>query len=437
MAGFGDTFDDPDTGGNASAFAAPGLHAAALSGNPMATLTNLNALAGMQAGRMVGGALSDVIGGAMGAPMVDPMALAQQRQAEYIAEYDRLRADGMSAGRAIEQAAKTARLAPDERLRAMQLGAERQEGERKALKDASDAVLKSDAVKNFQKSKGLFKELRNIAQRGKAGEQSANDFLLIQQGLKILDPGSVVSANEMSQGNFAARGTAALSFAGINVNQLINYAAGRGTRLEFTPEQKAKWLKAIGTAVDGQRNAASSVYLANRDAYVAGGGSQDAYSNALATTNDLLQGSAYTAIEELEQAGSISEGRGFNDNGAKIIAATKNIPEVFTPLLQGFARATKDVAVDLLFDWGDDEPISLTPNKSKSKKSRSITRDKLKQNSQGDLTRMVAPKVIDGALLSSYPTENIMHAMTMDALDGSPIGNKADAMVRLAMLSKV
>ncbi len=443
MTSLADVFKQDDS---APAMIAPGIPQGALSGSPQGTLANLIAVGGAQAGDRLGGAISNTIGYALGQPPVDPVAMRQGRQEEFLRLIDQERAAGKTEAEAILSAAELARksgaLAPDEYLTAITAGREQATKERDFLSKTTDNLAKSGAIRDYQKAVGGFKELLEIAKRGEAGDQSANDFVLIQQGLKVLDPGSVVSANELMSGKIAARGSMALDVAGIKLNKLLNYSATGGAALELTSEQKAKWLRAIASAVDGQKNAAATVYLAGRDAYTAGGGALRKFEQATGTTNELLQYDAFAAVSDADDADLITAGRGFNSSAARITAGLNNLGKVYTPILKGFGDAAKDAALDTLFGIGigdseDNKPSGPRPNGAAPRMGRGAGGKDLYQDTSGDLTRMLAPVALDQALLSSYPTNNILHAMTMDALNGNNITNTIDAFSRAALVQPV
>ena len=284
--GLGDLFNDQR---NAPAMLAPGTPAAALSGSPAATLTNLAAISGANAGASLGGAL----GGLVGLPTANPAAMLEARQAEFAKLFDEVQADGtMMYGDAMRKAGKLAYqkgiLTPPEYMKLQEAANTQGEKDRKHLDEHLSFVRDSDAYKDYVKTDGVWQELKETVKRGKAGKQSANDYFLIQQGLKILDPGSIVSDNEIQSGQFAARGSRALKLAGINLTQLASFAATGGKGLELTAQQKDKWLKAIAGAVDAQKNALSTNYLTARQGYQATGGSAQIFEQATAQIGDLM-----------------------------------------------------------------------------------------------------------------------------------------------------
>lgn len=394
-----------------------GVPLGALSGNPAGTVTNLAALVGGGAGQAFGQAIQGGLGafGISSLPTADPQQMQRQREEAFASRLQNKLSEGKTESEAwleaTEEARKVGGLAPDEYLRAKQRGLELKAEDTKRLDDANKFVRGSEAFKNYSKTKPAFDQMQEIAQRGKAGEQSANDFALILNGLKILDPGSVVSQNEMASARFAINGSRQLKLMGINVNSLTDYAAGRGKAFELTPKQKAKWLKAISAAVDAQRGTLQETFLAAKDGYVAGGGNLDKLNASLGSVSDLLTNSAYNSAAQLEAKGLISGGQGFDNPAARVRAGIENMPEVYGDLLKGVAGAGKGVISTLLFGDDDDEDGEV---KNKN------------------LGRIMTPKLLDDALTTGYGTDNVMHARTMDILYGDNINDAFNTAYKLA-----
>lgn len=391
-----------------------GVPLGALSGNPAGTVTNLAALVGGGAGQAFGQAIQGGLGafGISSLPTADPQQMQRQREEAFASRLQSKLGEGKTESEAwleaTEEARKVGGLAPDEYLRARNKGAELRDQEVQRLDKATDFVRKSDAFKNFSKTNEAFEEMREIAKRGKAGEQGANDFALILNGLKVLDPGSVVSQNEMATARYAINGAKQLKLLGVNVNQLTDYAAGRGKQFELTAKQKEKWLKAIAASVDGQRGDLENVYFTARDGFEAGGGNASKFEQSLRSVGDLLQKRAYDSVEELNAAGLISGGRGFDNPATRLKAGIENMPEVYGELLKGAAGAGKGVLMELLF--GSDDGEAEKPN----------------------LGRMMSPELLDMTLQKSYGTDNAMHARTMDVLYGDNINNAFNTAYKLS-----
>lgn len=435
MAGFGDIFGD--TADEGIDYAAPGVPVAALSGNPWATLGNLKAIGGAEQGAAIGGAIAQAIGG----PKVDPAQIRQRNQADFVTLYENEMASGEKLmGQAFMDAAKLAYkggiLSPDQYLVATSRGSERLEKDRAFLEKATTLVNKSDAFKNYSASVGIFRELQETVKRGKYGSQSANDFVLIQQGLKILDPGSIVSQNEMQQGRFAANGAAQLRIMGVDLNAITRAAAGNGKNFELTKNQKEKWLKAISAAVDSQRNNLESTVLAAKDAYTTSGGSENIFLKSIAATQDLLTKSAYNSTDELAAAGLISGGRGFDDPIDQLNAGLKNFQPFYGRLFNEIGKTVKDVGVELLFGlFGSDEPEPPKGNAKKGKRDNAGRPDRYVPSieSGGKLGRLLSPASLNKAMQTAYQTDNPVHAQIFDTLNGDSVGNVFDAFQRGAI----
>lgn len=302
-SGFGGIFDDPRQGRNQ--MAAPGLHPSVFSGNPAATTANLSAVAGATAGAGLIGAF----GSLLGTQTVNPAQMAQQRQAAFAQKYQQVMADGqVMQGDALRQAAdeqhQAGLLSPQEYLRAIGVASTQSEKDRKQLSDAVSFVNKNESVQNYRESKSIHDEMRRMAMRDPS---TSDDFALIQMGLKVLDPGSVVSQNELASGRMSVIGEQALNVIGFDVNQLINWAAYGGEKPTFTAEQKKKWLETIGSRVDAQATAASQVYAAGREQYLAGGGVAGAFDNATQTLFESFTGPA-TSVMVQDESGNYSSG---------------------------------------------------------------------------------------------------------------------------------
>jgi len=421
MAAFGDIFEDAQAPG--VPMAAPGLPLAALGGNPATIATGTAAILGAQSGAMLGSGVTGAIGAAMGRPMVDPAAIMANRQKRFAELYRSELESGKSDGEAFLSAAELARrqgvLSSDEYLRARGAGLERRDKEGEALTTATDFVRKSDAFENFSKSSSLFDQMKEIAKRGEFGNQSANDFALILSGLKILDPGSVVSQNELANARFAINGARQLKLMGINVNAITDYAAGRGKAFELTPEQKEKWLKAISGAVDAQRSDLENVYLTARDGYTASWGNARQFEQSLQSVQDLLEKRAYESVAELAGEGLISQGRGFNNPTDRLNAGIKAMPDVYGDLLQGASEAGWGVIKNLFFGDGMGPSNSSAP---RMEQRRNLGGEK----TSGVLSRMIDPRLVNVTLQEAYQTDNAMHAMTLDALYGDGVSATFD-----------
>lgn len=423
-SGLGGIFDQGKQQG--PAMAAPGIPAGALSGNPVASFVNV----GMATGANVGANLVGALGGLAGLPQANPAMMVQQRQQEFGARLQQVMADGtVTQGDAIKQVAqdmfKEKLLPGNEYLKAIQEASLQKEKDNKLLSEHTDFVRKSDAFENYSKSTAIFRELQETVKRGKAGEQSANDYVLIQQGLKILDPGSIVSDNEIRSGKFAANGRQQLRIAGVDLAALSRYAAGNGQAIELTPLQKEKWLKAISAAVDSQRNQLETVYLTGRQGYTAAGGAEGLFDKSLATAKDLLGRSAYKSVDELAARGLISHGRGFNTNMGMLKAGVENAAEAYAPLID----VAKTAAVEILgvtgsLLFGSDEPSKKPRGKRAPRMGRGTGgKDKLPEFGGADnsLGRLLSPKLVEDALMASYRTDNPIHAQIFDGLNNSRI----------------
>ena len=288
---------------------APGLPAAALSGNPAATVTNLAAVGGAQAAGALGQGINQLLGdvglGSFGT--VNPMQLQQQRQQAFISRYQEIVANGeVAPGDAMMQAARDLEgiLAPDEQLRAMSEGLKQRESDNDLLNKSVDFVNKSKQIEEYRVGKTTHDQLIKTA---KDKPSAANDFLIIQQGLKILDPTSIVSKSEIAQGRLSAVGAQELSALGFNVNQLINFAAYGGKKPLLSDSMKARWLQAIGRKVDAQRNAAAEVYTSAYDQFTAAGGPGNIFQRATRSTADLLSGTVQAEIVK-NAAGDFTHG---------------------------------------------------------------------------------------------------------------------------------
>ena len=295
--GLGDLFNDQR---NAPAMLAPGTPAAALSGSPAATLTNLAAISGANAGASLGGAL----GGLVGLPTANPAAMLEARQAEFAKLFDEVQADGsVMTGDAMRKAGKLAYqkgiLTPSEYMKLQEAANTQREKDQDRLSKTTDFVNESEAVKEYTATQNRFKSLVQLANDTTSG---SNDFVLIQQGLKVLDPTSITSKGEIDSAKMTARGRlaiqAALGDIGTSLSGMLQFQAGKGQMLTLTANQKSKWVKAIARAVDAQKERAADVYLQGRNAFVTGGNSETIYRNALVHTLDSLQYSASAHAED-------------------------------------------------------------------------------------------------------------------------------------------
>jgi len=373
---------------------------------------------------------SDTIGSIFSSPS-STVQIAQTRQDAFIAEMARLKQEGESEADAFLQAAEVGRergwLAPDEYLNAKSAGLAQAKIERDFLARATKEVLSSKAVRDYQSSASTFKQLVQLAGEGQAGEQGANDFVLIQQGFKVLDPNSQVTQDELRTGQLSAKNQAAFNMLGIKLNQIINFSAGKGNRLELTAKQKERWLSAIARAVNAKRDAAESVYLANRDAFVAAAGSNRKFESAMTTTRNLLSYDAVDAVRNYATDKRFSPGLGFPDNATRIIAGLENMNEVYGPILKGVGGALWDSASGLIFGDNEDGP-NLREGAAPRMRGgffKQFAPGELPKSS-GALTRVLANDVIDNSLMSAYQTENVMHARTMDLLYNNSVGNVVD-----------
>ncbi len=427
MAGAFSFFQQPEQ----QSMVAPGLPAAALSGNPAATATNLVAINSTRAGAALGGALASLTG----LPTIDPVQVAQARQQQYMRDMELGMAEGLTRGESMIRAAKGGYLTPEEQLGALDSGLTQQKAEREVLLDQVDFVRKSDSFKDYTKSRANFKEMKNIAQRGTRGNQSANDYALIMMGLKVFDPDSAVLQGELQMGKNVAAGRQALRLAGVSVNQIVNYAAGKGKAIELTPEQKAKWMKAVAGAVDGKRNALEETYAAGRDAYVAMGGIEQRFADALGSVYEQMEKNAYSEAEALDNEGRIAPGNGYNTTAEAIKAFGEHAPEVYGGIIRGLGEAGKDVLWDLILGGDDEEKKGAKPDGAAPRMGRGAGGRSLFKNSASPPTgRVIAPQWFNAALTAAYQTDSPILAMTMDTLDGGTVSELLNATARASFV---
>ena len=300
--GLGDLFNDQR---NAPAMAAPGTPAAALTGSPAATLTNLAAISGANAGASLGGAL----GGLVGLPTANPAAMLEARQAEFAKLFDEVKADGtVMTGDAMGKAGKMAYqkgiLTPQEYMKLQSVAIDQKEKDAALLGKSVEFLNKNKAVEEYRLSSSIFGEMREMAKRP---DNTTDDFAMIQMGIKVLDPGSVTSQNEIATGRLSIIGEQALNAIGFDVNQLLNWAAYGGKKPTFTREQKARWLKTIGSRVNASANAASQVYSAAREQFQASGGPAPVFDAATQSTFGNITGESFVSQVERE-TGEYSQG---------------------------------------------------------------------------------------------------------------------------------
>ena len=418
--GFGGIFEDPSKGRNP--FAAPGIHANVLSGNPAATVTNLAAVVGAGSGA----AIADAIRG----HAVNPQLMQQQRQTEFAQRFQQIHAGGKTTtGQSMRQAADAAfaenKLSPREYLNALSESQKLIDQDMKTLDAATKWVSDSQEVKDWNLVRSNFNAVNDLLKKENDTSAQAQAMLM---SMKIMDPGVQVTQNEIRWAENQARGQRyidhLLSSGLVTVKALNDFIVSGGKKLTLNAEQKKRWMSSLAEVTQERRAAATRVYEEAASRYGAGGERpMQPFEAALSNVRDNLTN---YSPEEVVKATTYGFG---TDPGTHRLATEREVRQFMTdakPMIRAAATMAQGLGGDVLDELLDRfaDLRAKTPEQEFEQQVEGQVADTLEMWDRHRAIQYVetnAREIYHAELAKRYPEHSELNRYNIDSISGAPV----------------